>query len=194
MVLTFKIDKTMQAIASLLHFHNTQEMSYLRLLKLLYIADRESLKETGQPITGDQLVAMEHGPVLSSVYNLIKGEHSAWGHWSRFFQKSGCRLKLILDPGNGKLSKYEIAKLREITRTYDEMNEWEMVNIVHEFPEWKRNDPGKSAKPIPLEHLLEAIGRAGDLKAIVQDARDQNAFDQLFASVKGAEATVGASI
>ena len=187
MIFTFKIDKTMQAIASLLHFHNTQEMSYLRLLKLLYIADRESLKETGQPITGDHVVAMEHGPVLSSVFNLIKGEHSDWGHWSRFLQRSGYRLKLILDPGNGKLSKYEIAKLREITRIYDDKNEWEMIYIVHEFPEWKRNDPGKSSKPIPLEHVLEAIGRSGDMEAIVQDAKDQNTFDQLFASVKRVE-------
>lgn len=39
-------------------------MSYLRMLKLLYLADRESLKETGHTITGDRVVAMEHGPVL----------------------------------------------------------------------------------------------------------------------------------
>jgi hypothetical protein len=35
--------------------------------KLLYLADRESLKKTGRPITGDRVVAMEHGPVLRSV-------------------------------------------------------------------------------------------------------------------------------
>src|SRR5438445_7076997 len=85
----FNIDKTMQAIAALLHFHGTKEMSYLRMLKLLYIADRESLKETGRPITGDRIVAMEHGPVLSGVYNLVKGEHTAWPIWSEFFKKNG---------------------------------------------------------------------------------------------------------
>ena len=31
----FNIDKTMQAIAALLHFHGTKEMSYLRMLKFL---------------------------------------------------------------------------------------------------------------------------------------------------------------
>ena len=60
MAFHFNLDKTMQAIAALLHFHGTKEMSYLRLLKILYIADRESLKETGRPITGDHVVAMEH--------------------------------------------------------------------------------------------------------------------------------------
>src|SRR6266481_1622930 len=111
----FNALKTMQAIAALLHFHGTKEMSYLRLLKLLYIADRESLKETGRPITGDQVVAMEHGPVLSGVFDLIKGEHSAWSVWSEFFKKNGYRVEMVRDPGNGKLSKYETGKLRDLS-------------------------------------------------------------------------------
>ena len=179
----FKIDKTMQAIAAFLHFHGTKEMSYLRLLKLLYIPDRESLKETGRPITGDRIVAMEHGPVLSGVYDLVKGEHTAWPVWSKFFKKNGYRIELINDPGNGKLSKYEIGKLRALTEKYAEENEWDLIEIVHQFDEWKRNAPGKSSKPIPLEHILEAVGRADDKDAILQDARDQAAFDRLFAKV-----------
>src|SRR5438477_7194490 len=103
----FNIDKTMQAIATLLRFHNTKEMSYLRMLKLLYIADRESLKETGRPITGDHVVAMAHGPVLSGVFDLIKGAHSEWKIWADHFQKNGYRIEVTTDPGVGKLSKYE---------------------------------------------------------------------------------------
>jgi len=179
----FNIDKTMQAIATLLRFHGTKEMGYLRLLKLLYIADRESLKETGRPITGDHIVAMEHGPVLSGVLDLIKGEHRAWKAWSEHFKKNGYRIEVTNDPGIGKLSKYELGKLREITEQYADKNEWDMVEIVHKFEEWKKNDPGKSSKPIPLEHILEAVGRADDTAAIEQDARDQAAFERLFAGV-----------
>ena len=101
MVFRFNIEKTIQAIAAFLHFHRATEMSYLRMLKLLYLADRESLKETGRPITGDRVVAMEHGPVLSSVYDLIKGEHTAWPLWSKFLGKKGYRIELLQDPGNG---------------------------------------------------------------------------------------------
>ena len=183
MVFSFNIQRTLQAIAALLHFHGTKEMSYLRMLKLLYIADRESLKKTGQPITGDHVVAMKHGPVLSGVYDLVKGEHSAWPLWSEYFRKVGYRIEMVKDPGNGKLSKYDISKLRELAKRYEDHNEWEMVEIVHTFDEWKRNDPGDSSKPIPLEHILEAIGRLGDRDAIVQEARDQEAFDRLFAGV-----------
>jgi uncharacterized phage-associated protein len=181
MVFRFNIDKTIQAVAALLHFHASREMSYLRMLKLLYLADRESLQETSRPITGDRVVAMEHGPVLSSVYDLIKGEHTGWPLWSQFLGKKGYRIELLHDPGNGALSKYELGKLRELTERYAEKNEWDMVEIVHELPEWKKNDPGKSSKPIPFDDLLDAIGRTADREAIVQDAKDQAAFDRLFA-------------
>jgi uncharacterized phage-associated protein len=181
MVFRFNIEKAIQAVAALLHFHRSNEMSYLRMLKLLCIADRESLKETGRPITGDRVVAMEHGPVLSSVYDLIKGEHTGWPVWSEFLGKKGYRIELLRDPGNGALSKYEVGKLRELAERYAEKNEWDMVEIVHALDEWKKNDPGKSSKAIPFEDILEAIGRRADREAIVQDARDQAAFDRLFA-------------
>jgi len=37
-------------------------MSYLRLLKLLYIAERESWRQTEHGMFGDKVVAMKHGP------------------------------------------------------------------------------------------------------------------------------------
>ncbi len=185
MVFQFNIKKTLQAISAFLHFHGTKDMSYLRLLKLLYIADRESIKETGLPITGDHVVAMKHGPVLSRVYNLIKkGDTIDWPIWSRHFRTVGYRIELVEDPGNGKLSKYEIGKLQELTKRYEDQNEWDMVEITHEFEEWKQNNPGKTSKPIPLVHILAALGRAADEVAIVQEAQDQQAFDRLFAGAR----------
>ena len=181
MVFRFNLEKTIQAIAAFLHFHESKEMSYLRMLKLLYLADRESLQETGRPVTGDRIVAMEHGPVLSAAYDLIKGEHSGWPVWSEFLGKKGYRIELLEDPGNGALSRYEISKLRELTARYADQNEWDLVELVHGLEEWKKNNPGKSSKPIPIEDILEAIGRSADKDAILQDAKDQAEFDRLFA-------------
>jgi uncharacterized phage-associated protein len=44
----------------------------LKLLKLMYLADRKSLLETGVPITGDSISALDKGPVLSQTYNRLK--------------------------------------------------------------------------------------------------------------------------
>ena len=51
-------------------------MKHLRLIKLLYIAERTSLDRFGRPIIGDRYVSVRHGPALSNVYNLIKEEVS----------------------------------------------------------------------------------------------------------------------
>jgi uncharacterized phage-associated protein len=65
----------------LLELHGDR-MEYVRLLKLLYIADREMMAEAGAPITGDRAVAMDHGPVLSHVYDLVKGKAARAGEWA----------------------------------------------------------------------------------------------------------------
>lgn len=42
--------------------------------KIMFFADREHLLDYGRPIIGDRYVAMEHGPVPSSVLNLLKND------------------------------------------------------------------------------------------------------------------------
>src|SRR5580700_367699 len=83
-----KIEKTIQAIGVLFRHDGVRRMNYMRLLKLLYIADREAVKETGRPITGGPLMAMERGPVLQEVYDLIRGQHAAMPFWDRYFRKN----------------------------------------------------------------------------------------------------------
>lgn len=42
------------------------------LSKMIYFADREHLFKFGTPITGDSFYAMEHGPVPSQAYDILK--------------------------------------------------------------------------------------------------------------------------
>ncbi len=120
----FKILKTIQAIGVLLRFDGVKRMNYMRLLKLLYIADRESLGETGRPITGGPVIAMERGPVLKEVYELILGQHREMPLWAQFFRKERYDLLELAEPDVGQLSRYEISKLQEVAKTYQEDDEW----------------------------------------------------------------------
>src|SRR6476646_8800293 len=69
----FNPRKTVQAAAMLLKL-NEQPINYLKLLKLLYMADRIALQRIEQSISGDQYCSMDFGPVLSRVYDAIKGK------------------------------------------------------------------------------------------------------------------------
>src|SRR5437867_2465440 len=88
-------------------------MHYLELIKLLYYADRESLDLYGRPITGDRYVNMKHGPVLSSVYDLVKRTifaptppRGTWGE--RITRRGRWELNLKKQPDSAPLSEAEI--------------------------------------------------------------------------------------
>src|SRR5205823_9295848 len=116
---TFDADKVAEAAALLLAEQKGWKMSRLRLLKLLYIADRESIQETGFSITSDDVVAMEHGPVLSRTYDLIKGQGDDAPRWGRYIQPAGARdVMLAREPPRKKLSRYDEEKLRDVARRF----------------------------------------------------------------------------
>lgn len=104
MQLRFNFEKSLQAAGVLLRLEEGR-MPYLRLLELLYIADREMLAESASPITGDRVYAMKFGPVPSHIYALIEGGGSRLGEWERCIQTQGYAVKLAGDPGRGKLSR-----------------------------------------------------------------------------------------
>ena len=176
----FKFDKTIQAAAYILRRESSREMNYMRLVKILYIADRESIRETGRPITGDRVAAMKQGPVLSEILDLIKGVHLQSPVWAEFIQRNEFNVRLVGEPGQANLSRFEIETLERVAEEHRSHDEWQMVEITHKFPEWQKNDPGESMKWIPFNDVLEAVGRLADLPEIEEDARADQAFARLF--------------
>ena len=61
------------------------EMAVLKLMKLLYLAERRSFELYSEPIIGDRLVSMPHGPVLSFTFNHMNGQLESkpdgWAAW-----------------------------------------------------------------------------------------------------------------
>ncbi len=154
------LETTIQAAGVLLERVPGKRMSYMRLLKLLYLADREMLRETGRPITFDVAVAMDNGPVLSETYNVIKGEHVGSSAWAEYFHKDGYSIHLRNIPPRGLLSRKAIELLLTVQARVEGVDDWALVEQLHnELEEWIRNKPEpKSAKPIPLHDILLAVG------------------------------------
>jgi uncharacterized phage-associated protein len=179
----FNQQKAIQAVAFLLkqkHDHSKTD-NYMRVLKLLYFADRQSIKETGSSITGDKFVAMEHGPTLSKLLDLVKQQDFNYQtEWDKYIQRDGYEISLIQDPGNSKLCRYEIDLLRKIWEENKELGEFDVAKKSEEFTEWQKNDPGNSSKPIPLKDMLIAMGCDNLLAEIEAAAAEERAADHLF--------------
>jgi uncharacterized phage-associated protein len=177
----FRLDtrKAIEAAAALLRLAPHRLMGRKRLLALLYLADRENLKRTGRPMIGGRLVAMDYGPIHSEIYDLIKGSHSEQAEWSRHFQNQGYQVELAQDLDPSALSRQEVNLLNEISSERLGRDDFDIASETH-GAEWERNHHEGTSAPIPLEHLIEAIGRSKDKDAIFRDAEEKAYFDKMF--------------
>jgi uncharacterized phage-associated protein len=109
MKLLFNEAKATQAAAQFLRLRG-EKMSYVKLIKLLYLADREALIRWGRPITPDRYVSMDIGPVVSRIYDLIRDEPppNFVRIWRKFIsQPENYEVRLLGDPGSSELSRPE---------------------------------------------------------------------------------------
>jgi uncharacterized phage-associated protein len=178
----FKFDerKAADAAAFLIQLHGG-EMNHLLLVKLLYAAERASLERFNRPIIGDQYVSMEHGPVVSRIYDLIKDE-TTFPAWSVLIERSSpTTVRLATDElPLRSLSDAEIDILTEVTRRYRGMDGFKVRDQMHrDFAEWQ--DPGKSSVPIPVERVLTVLKKSdADIDRIKQNAEEKKYFEKLF--------------
>jgi uncharacterized phage-associated protein len=157
--LRFNEAKATQAAAHLLKMRGGR-MKYIKLIKLLYLADRKALARWGRPITTDRYAAMEHGPVVSRVYALISSEpmpgiESEWRRYIATVDDWDVRLKS--EPPNDELSQAEEEILTEVFNEHGHKNRWTIVDEMHRFPEWR--DPQKSSTPISYVDIFRAVGK-----------------------------------
>jgi uncharacterized phage-associated protein len=157
MNLQFNEVKATQVAAHLLRLRG-KRMSYLKLIKLLYLADREALLRWGRPITTDRYVSMDHGPVVSRIYALISNEPEPddKSFWHAHIVTTGWDARLVGDPSDEELSQAELDLLEEIYAKHGAKSRWQIRDETHNLPEWK--DPEGSSLPITYEDIF----RAGD--------------------------------
>jgi uncharacterized phage-associated protein len=181
--LRFNERKATQAAAQLLRLRGGR-MSYLKLIKLMYLADREALLRWGRPISTDRYVSMDKGPVLSRVLDLAtEGDDpsgpSIWAE--QISEPSHYEVELKTDAQRDELSDAELALLEEIFQKYGAKNRWELVEVTHQLPEWQ--DPQGSAIPITYRDILKAAGKTDLEAAAIEDEIDSlNYADSLLAA------------
>jgi uncharacterized phage-associated protein len=181
--------KVTQMAAYFLHKRGGR-MSHLKLMKLLYLADRESLRLYGLSMSGDCLVSMPHGPVLSMTLNLMDGDvesTSPDGWESLISSKDNHELSLIKSELQidrlDELSKADTGVLESIWSQFGKLSRWEIRDYTHQHcPEWE--DPHGSSAPIRFEKLFQVLGHPADeSERLAAHIYEQQHIDELFAAL-----------
>lgn len=183
----FNEHKVAQMAAYLLHKRGGR-MSHLKLMKLLYLADREAMAAYGSPISGDHMVAMPHGPVLSMTLNLMDGDVESavngWESWITGKENNELSLKHNVTVDDlDELSQADLDVLESVWAKFGRMTRWEIRDYTHDHcPEWK--DPNGSSMPISYDQVFRALGHkcedAAELGARIEAER---AIDKIFATL-----------
>jgi uncharacterized phage-associated protein len=159
----FNQEKATAATAFLLKLRGGR-MSYLKLIKLLYLADREALHRWGFNITTDRYVSMNHGPVVSNIYDLIlSDDERTKPFWSQYITPLLGEYELALkgdEVPENQLSRAEERLLTEIFGAYGTWSRWKLRDFTHELREWR--DPNGSSVPISIEEILQAQGSSDE--------------------------------
>jgi uncharacterized phage-associated protein len=171
----FNPRKAAQAAAYLVKLSDGR-MSMFALIKILYLADRKSLAQRGRSITGDEMVSMPHGPVLSRIYDNIKcgPDDKQAQPWNEYLTEREDNTISLRDenPPTDELSEYERGVLKETLAQYGHFGFQELRAITHGLPEYQ--DPKGSSRPIDPTIILREEGWSDEeIQDALMSAREE---------------------
>lgn len=178
----FREEKATQ-LAALLLKKRGGRMSYLKLIKLMYLIDREALLRWGRPVTFDNFVSMDNGMVLSQTYDLIMGGNRLGVDelWRRFISApQGYEIALEREPEFDELSKAEVELIEAVFERFGRLGRWDLVEFTHTLPEW--TDPKGSSLPVDYKQVLKAGDKSEqEIFEILSDLEEEAMFEHMLA-------------
>lgn len=153
--------KAAQTIGLLLKLNGGKE-NLLKLIKLLYAIERESINRELCPFTYDKLVSMPHGQVVSNTYDNIKTDSA--GIWRDCFKTTSegreKTVHLLKECGTTKLSRANIALIKEIYQSNVDKSPDDLEREHHDpkiTPEYV--NPHSSSIKTNYDNLLKVLGK-----------------------------------
>lgn len=136
-------------------------INVLKLAKLLYLAERESMNRFDEPMFFDRLVSMDHGPVTSISLNQMNGLTQST-EWNEFIAgRSGYDIEAVDGLAEGalnELSRADIGVLESLWQKFGPMTQYQLRDWTHQnCPEWE--NPHGSSEPIPHDRVFKFLGK-----------------------------------
>lgn len=118
----------------------------MKALKLLFFADRYHLRKYGRSVSDCAYFAMARGPVASEAKNVAEESNrlpSTSRTYARRFirRKDAYNYSSVGEIDSAVLSKTDMEALDFAWQNFGHYTEFELVEITHKYPEWRRHAP-----------------------------------------------------
>ena len=179
----FDIEKSAQC-AHFFAIREGGEIEILKLVKLMYLADRRSLETRKIPIVGGHYYSLPHGPVTNEVLDLInEGTPEGTSPWERLItDRANHKVAAAGNPGSyDALAPSEVGILEQVWGKFGSMTKWELVGWTHRHcEEW--SDPNGGRSDIKARKLAEAFSwSAAEVENFLEELNSANRLHALLA-------------
>ena len=116
----------------------------IKLVKLLYLADKCHLIHYGRTVTNDDYYAMEHGPVGTTIKDVLSLDpfnisRKGYNYASKLIEKvdeNHFKAKPDAKIAFEMLSDSDKEALDFVLEKFGKMKQWELRDYTHRYPEW----------------------------------------------------------
>jgi uncharacterized phage-associated protein len=139
----FNYKKAVQAL-NIIALKSGGTVNKMKAIKLIWLADRLHLRKYGRTITGDVYFALPHGPVPSTTKDIVSLNsftlsEDEFTYIDEYLSIIGrYDYQSSKEPYLKVFSKTDIASIEEVYKFYGKYDQYELRDISHRFPEWKR--------------------------------------------------------
>ncbi|MET4841917.1 Panacea domain-containing protein [Bradyrhizobium japonicum] len=136
------------------------EIEKLKLIKLIYLTERESMTVRARPMIYDEMYSLKHGPICSNALNGINGEvdRPVWSKWVRIHGSKDVRL--LREPSRAKLEHLSDSDLKLMERVWTRFGHMTSAQIrkwTHDnCPEYTAVEDGRV--PISYSEAFKSVG------------------------------------
>ena len=157
----FRARKAAQLAAYFL-LRNDGPIDKLKLTKMLYLTERESIAARGRPMLYDECYSLKDGPIVSSSLNGINGlvDEKTWNKYLKLEgAKSVQRVDGVRQDDLDELSKSDMRIAISIWKSFGWMSTSDIRDYTHKnCPEYTEVKSGRI--PILYEEIADAVGAA----------------------------------
>lgn len=115
----------------------------MKILKLIWLADKLHLRKFGRPIVGDTYYAMKHWPVASGILNICNKnteyiDESYIPYIEEYIVMKWHSLYSVKEADISQFSETDIEVLGQVYSIFGDLTTHQLVEVTHKYPEWKK--------------------------------------------------------
>lgn len=124
------------------------QINKMKVIKLIYFADRYHIRKYGRPVIGDKYWAMKLGPVASYTLHAAefntKLERDCLRYAKKFLSHIKGDVKILNIVSKDKVdlnvfSQTDIEALETVFKEFGDKDQFELADIAHKYPEWLKH-------------------------------------------------------